>query len=97
MLQLCGCKPVLHKNPRWVANVRTGNKQHEINMTNAMPTRTIFHLLALGVALGVREFALGVWVCVGSTRVFRYQHVVIGNAKPSRWGSNQRQAPTRIA
>ena len=60
----CSCvfvKPVFQQNPRWVANVRTGNTQHEINMTNAMPTLTIFHLLALGVALGLREFALGVW------------------------------------
>ena len=34
----------------------------------------------MGVCVGSPEF------CVGSVKVFRYQHVCIGNVKSSRWG-----------
>ena len=39
---------------------------------------TIFHWLALGIAVGWFGFALGL-ICVGSARVFGYQHVGFGN------------------
>ena len=45
--------------------------------------------LRLGFALGDANFRFG----VGCFRVFRYQHVGIGNAKSSRWGCNQTQGP----
>ena len=32
-------------------------------------------------------------LCVGSARLFGYQHAGIGNAKYSRWGSSRMQAP----
>ena len=42
----------------------------------------------------MRGLALGEGgLCVGSARVFRYKHVVIGNIKVSRWESKPTQGP----
>ena len=47
------------------------------------PTPPIIHLLALGVGVGGNA----------NFRVFRYQHVGIGNAKLWRWGSKPTRGP----
>ena len=63
---------------------------------------TIFHLLALWLAVGIMWAQCGQindnWgsymntgVCIGCARVFGNQHDDIGNAKCLRWGS----CPTR--
>ena len=81
-----------------------GNKQHEMYMSNAYPTRTIFHWLALGLALGhigsclallarVGHYWLALGGRVGSARLFRYQHFGIPNAKSLRWGSKPMRGP----
>ena len=48
----------------WYPRQTKSDKQHETDMTNAMamqkcPTQAIFHLLALGLALGLQGFVLG--------------------------------------
>ena len=88
-----------------------GNKQHEMYMPNANPTlahptRTIFHWLALGPALGiiglhwallalVGHYWLALGGRIGSVRVFRYQHV-IGNANSFRGGRTRCKEPTQV-
>ena len=49
--------------------------------------------LRLGYTLGNANFRFG----VGCFRVFRYQHVGIGNAKSLRWGCNPTQGPNASA
>ena len=73
-------------------------KKHEIYMANEAPTqgdptRPIFHMLTLGL-----RWVCGAscWVCgdcVGSMRLFRYQHVGIGNANLSYWGPYPTRRP----
>ena len=55
------------------------NANPNVNFANAI----IFHLLTQGVTFGGNS---NVEVHVGSARLFRYQHVGIGNAKWLRWG-----------
>ena len=54
-----------------------------VNTGLAYPTRTIFHLLALGLALDVWAHDRA---CVESARVFRYQNVGIPNANSAHLG-----------
>ena len=49
--------------------------------------------LRLGFAFGNTNFRFG----VGCFRVLRYQHVGIGNAKPSHWECNPTQGPDASA
>ena len=73
----------------------TGDKQHEINMPNVMPTQkwqmqTIFHWLALGFALGLRWFTLG-------PRGFLANNVLVKVMLNHCFGGlNQHEAPTRM-
>ena len=68
-----------------------------VNITLAYPTRTIFHLLVLGLSWArVGSAGVGVGfagVGVGSARFFRYQHVGISNVKRSCWGLDQTLSP----
>ena len=72
------------------------DKQLEINMPNTTPNargRDGFVKVSVG-SIGVRVGSL--WVCIGSARVFGYQHVGSSNAKCSRCGRTQRKATTRM-
>ena len=66
----------------------------------AYPMQTIFHLLMFGPAgvilirVGLVRTRIGLIVtCVGSVRLFGYQHVGISNAQWSRWGSKPMRWP----
>ena len=65
------------------------------NRTLEYPMRTIIHWLALGLTLGCQQLGSST-VGIGSERLFRYQHVGIGNAQCSRWGLTHREAPPRV-
>ena len=57
------------------------------------PTPPLFHLLVLGVGVGGNtNFSVGVGVNA-SFSIFRYQHVVIPNAKLWCWGSEPMRGP----
>ena len=80
---------------------------YEMYMSNTSLTLNanhIFHWLVLGLALGilgsrwalltrVGHYWLALGGHVGSARLFRYQHVGIGNVKLSRWGSKPMRCP----
>ena len=68
------------------------------NPTLAYPTQTIFHWLALGppgwLWKALRRMCKGLHrVYKASCRVFRYQHVGIGNTKWWRWGYKPTRRP----
>ena len=70
-------------------------QENEMYMANANtlhlgPNTTCIPLAGIGsTRLGVGSSRLG----VGSARLFGYQHVGIGNAKPSSWGSQATRDP----
>ena len=51
--------------------------------TLTYPTQTIFHWLPIGLILGIIGSRWALLARVGSTRLFRYQHVGIGRS-PTR-------------
>ena len=78
---------------------------HEIYMANASPNarepkETYIPPARVGSRIGHYRLPLSnislrwaLLACIGSARLFRYQHVGIPNAKSSRWGSKPTRGP----
>ena len=81
---------------------RNLHTQHEMYMANAnrtltYPTQTIFHWLALGIALGVQGFVLGVrGFALGARGILDTNMLVSATLKSCVGGIAQREAPTRV-
>ena len=64
-----------------------------MNMANASPNARVANATYIPpTRVGSMGARVG-GVCIGSVRVFGYQHVGIGNAKVSRWGYSPTQSP----
>ena len=85
-----------------VANAKKGEQTHEMYMANtnqtlAYPTRTIFHWLMLGLALGPQGLALGLQGLALGPWGFSDTNVLVSAKRIARVGGRtQRKDPTRV-
>ena len=72
---------------QWNISFRNSNSSHWMYTLSCL-FNSIFVLIA-----NANADSSDMWALVGSEKVFRYQHVGIGNLKSARWGSEPTRDP----